>query len=765
VSYEFGGFRLDPRRRLLLGADEAPIEIPSRAFDLLIYLVEHPGDVLEKSTLLKAVWPTTVVEESNLSQAIFLLRRALGDTAAEHHFIATVPGRGYQFVAAVGKNDGAGAMTPSEIASTSAPRLTKTFPSAQDRARWLWTSGLVLILAAAGFTWWLRAPVRPASTGPANATVAVLPFTDLTPAKDMEYLADGLADEITGQLAKLPDLRVIGRRSAFTFKNTNEDVRTIGQRLRVKTVLEGSVRKESGRLRISTQLTQARDGVSLWSESYDRDFDDLLGLQSTIAREVAAALTPIVGNKVAPHEAPLTRSPEAYAAYLRGQFIYRKQINAEFGAACDEFKRATVFDPQFALAFAQLGRCYEMMAYRTQGNTAQLHSLGSAAVDRALQLDPSIADVWWMAWFSERGNSPFLARVNRLQRTLAMNPNDTEVMLSLAWTYLRLGRTEAAVRLLERAYQVDPLWTAVISALAQQHYDERGDRAELLRLADELERISPNDPGASQLRARAAFTEGRALDWDRVIARAVAIAPRDLPVNGYLSIDYAQLGIYDAALHHAKVTRLANPQNAAGWYNLTYLQLASGNLAAARSIVEEAMRLHPDDFLARRARAELLYFEHDCAGSIDSSIQAEPLLAQPFSSLDVIQDAENVPMLAWCLRQQGNIARADEIGRAFELQFPKRYFGAAWNGLRARMAAAMGDRRELLTSLRAIDASRSMVFAFFPHEPMIQPWLADPEVKALLGSLAARRAEWRRILPKSSMRVPVPGLSPKDLGS
>jgi len=759
MGFEFGGFRLDAAQRRLFAPDGAAIELPSRAFDVLLFMVERPGQLLDKTAILKAVWAGTVVEEGNLSQCVFALRRALGDTASEHRFIATVPGRGYQFVAAV------------QASAAASPPATPTAEAEQPVSRESGSRRLWLALAAGAMlslaAWWIWSRFSPLAETPAAGSssaqnrIAVLPFVDLSPAHDMEYFADGIAEELTTNLAKSGKLRVVGRRSAFKFKDTNADARAIGQQLNVDSILEGSVRKEGGRIRISALLSRTSDGFTLWTETYDRTLDDVLDLQGKIAQEVVAALQAVVKGEAKPNVALLTRNADAYRAFLRGVFIYRQAIDSETAAACEEFRRATVLDPQFALAHARLGRCYDLLSRRTMGDSVEHRRLAFASMDRALALDPSLAELWWLRWMNERDNAAFTVRVARFETALAADPGDSESMLSLAGTYRRLGRHEEARRLLEQAYDTDPLWVVAIQTLAVAAYTANGDRQRFLDLADESERVAPNSPAAHQLRASLALIEGRALDWDKAVARQVEVVPRDVPVNGYLSLDYANIGAFDAAFHHAKITQQVNPRSAAGWYNLAYINLAQGKAEAAQAIVEEGLRLHPEDFLALRARAELRYFRGDCAGSIESLLQAQPAFAQPTSSLDLVSGESNsVPMLVWCLRKQGNFTRVAEILQTLERQLPGTYAGGYFDGLAARMAAATENRQLLIARLRKLLDSGSMQFTFSRFEPMIGPYLEDPDIKPLLARLEERRAEWRRIIPMSSLRVPIPGASP-----
>ena len=225
----------------------------------------------------------------------------------------------------------------------------------------------LLIALLVAFRFW------PASTPPepsnvtaslAPASIAVMPFADLSPGKDMEYFADGIAEELISSLSKVGGLDVIGRRSSFAFKGKGDDAQSIGEKLRVATILEGSVRKEGDRIRITVQLTRTRDGVSLWAETYDRKFDDVLDIQGSIAREVVAALAPLMqlyqeASKPVGFDAVLTRDAEAYRAYLRGVYLFTRWNDRDPLPARTEFLRALERDPEFAKAYAMLARTYQ----------------------------------------------------------------------------------------------------------------------------------------------------------------------------------------------------------------------------------------------------------------------------------------------------------------------------------------------------------------------------------------------------------------------
>jgi TolB-like protein/DNA-binding winged helix-turn-helix (wHTH) protein len=751
---EFGEFHLDAARRQLSGPDGV-IELPSRAFDVLLYLVAHRGELLDKARLLKAVWPTTVVEEGNLSQCIFALRRALGDTATEHRFIATVPGRGYQFVAQV--HESSPGVAPPEIAS--------------PRARWPLYAGAGLALAIAllaAFRFWpAPAPASPANvaSAPVPASIAVMPFADLSSSGDMEYFADGIAEELMSSLSKVPGLRLISRHSSFAFKGKSDDARSIGEKLHVETILEGGVRKEGDRIRITVQLTRTKDGVSLWAETYDREFDDVLDIQGSIAREVAATFTHVVENsqksgQLKSTDTILTHDAEAYRAYLRGMYQYNRWTDRYYRdpePARIEFLRAVELDPQFAKAYVMLARTYQQSAWMEIGDAAQLNSLAADALDKALKLDPAIRNWWWVTdFFDDKHGAPWKVHASHLEQAIATNPTDSEPMLWLAHYYLLLARRDDALQMLERAFAADPLSPLATDHVAWWGYALHGDRQRLLDLTDQMERMWPNDPKVSWIRSNLALIEGRALDWDRAVTRVIEIDPEDYQNHAWLSYDYARFALFDAARYHAQMCRKLNPEGAACAYSIARVAMLSGDIAAARKTVLEAMTRNPQSSTIQLAQGELQYFIGDCAGALRSITQAQPAFARTEGALDLRYHDDGVAIFAWCLRQQGDTARMAALNRKFIAQHAPPVTAGLFEHRRARMAAATGDREALVAHLTALANTRSPDFTFVRHEPMIQAYLKDAEVVALLDKHDARRAEWGRILPKASTRVPIP---------
>jgi len=465
--YEFGDYRLDMTKRLLFGrggnpgdASTAwrPVSLTPKAFDTLVYLVEHDGAVLAKNELMRAIWPDTAVEENNLNQNISLLRRVLGEDRSEHRYIATVPGRGYQFVASV-----------RVTAGTAEP------------------------------------------TGQAESSIAVLPFLNLSADPANDYFCDGLAEDLINALSQLEQLRVAARTSAFFFKGRHADVREIGQKLNVSTVLEGSVRRSGNRLRITAQLISVSDGYHLWSERFDRETEmrDIFDLQDEITLAVVSALKlKLLGGEKSALLKHHTGNIRAYEFYLKGRFHMFKATPAGIRTGISFFERAIQLDSSYALAQVGLAHAYRLSVLALDVEPTGTFARAKAAALKALAIDDNLAEahaalgfiILWHDW-------DWNAAARQVQRSLELNRHSADTH----WFYGRLlsakGQHREALAEIELARQLDPL-SPIINASEGLYllYAGRGEEA-LTRLRETVE-LDPNSLLARLFLIRALIARG-----------------------------------------------------------------------------------------------------------------------------------------------------------------------------------------------------------------------------------------------------------------
>jgi TolB-like protein/DNA-binding winged helix-turn-helix (wHTH) protein/Tfp pilus assembly protein PilF len=464
--YEFGEFRLDAGKRLLWRAG-APVRLTPRVFETLLYLVAHHDTVLDKERLMEAVWPDSIVEENNLTQNISTLRRVFGETPGSHHYIVTVPGRGYRFVAKTKMREADAGVQPvgipeaglapaenktEDVASATQPKPRRSF-----RPILLATAAVLVLSVAALFIWRGRTqnpPETPAKIPSARIvlpekSIAVLPFANLSADKENAFFTEGVQDDILTELAKFADLKVISRTSVASYAaGPNRNLREIGQELGVANVLEGSVRREGGKVRVTAQLIEMRTNTHLWAETYDRDLADVFAIQSDIAQRIATALE----AKLAPEEkarldARPTTNSEAYVLYVtaRGTENY---IEAE-----KIYMKAIALDPGFALAYAQASILNSWVSVYDGTHKSKARS----QAEEALRLSPALGEAHMalglcLYW----GDKKYDAALKEFQVAAATSPNNADVHGYIGGIYRRQGRWHESIASMERARSLDP---------------------------------------------------------------------------------------------------------------------------------------------------------------------------------------------------------------------------------------------------------------------------------------------------------------------
>jgi TolB-like protein/DNA-binding winged helix-turn-helix (wHTH) protein/Tfp pilus assembly protein PilF len=442
LIYEFGEFRLDAQRRVLASrSDGQQLQVPGKVLDTLMYMVERAGQVLDKRTLLSEIWPDVVVEEGNLTQTIYALRRVLGETPDEHRFIVTVPGRGYRFVADV---------------TTSL--LDEGLPPARRKS--LAVGAALTLIALAGIAVFLfRGPDEArsvAAVAAARPSIAVLPFVDMSEGQDQAYFAEGLSEEILNLLAQSTSLRVTARTSSFSFKGRNVDIPTIAGALNVTHVLEGSVRRAGGRVRVTAQLVEGTTSAHAWSQTYDRDVTDIFGVQDDIAGAVAEALQTRLTGESNPSTGQ-TRNATAFERYLHGRYFFNRRGEADLALAKEYFEQSLQADPNYARAWVGLAGVYYLVPWPAPQSA---RDAWAEAVKRGLALGPNLAEAHvraaqYYGWLGDPQTSD-----QHCKRAIALNPSDPLVLGVSAGKAFAAGHWSEGISLQRRAVAVDPLAAA-----------------------------------------------------------------------------------------------------------------------------------------------------------------------------------------------------------------------------------------------------------------------------------------------------------------
>jgi TolB-like protein/DNA-binding winged helix-turn-helix (wHTH) protein/tetratricopeptide (TPR) repeat protein len=507
MIYEFGDFELDALRRVLVSrADGQKVDITGRVLEALVYFVERPGQLVDKKSLIEALWPHVVVEEGSLTQTIHSLRRVLGEKPGEHRYIATVPGRGYRFVAEVRER----AEQPKPDAVP--PRRPKTVLA--------WAAlSLVLLAVITVLVWRGRGQPVEAAAVPPHPSIAVLPFVDMSTEQDQEHFADGLSEEILNLLAHADNLRVIARTSSFSFKHQNVDIKTIAQRLDVSYVLEGSVRKSGEHVRITAQLIDSSTSAHVWSDTYDRDVQDIFGVQRGIAAAVADALHVTLG-RAEPRRAETT-STQAYEHYLQGRHLFQRRSGEDLLQAKSHFEQAVRIDPNYARAWAALAGVYFVARYEGPELPNAMQNWREAA-ERAVALAPDLAEAHIRAaqYYGHAGDpdGDRDAMQKHFARAAALDPDDPLVLGMSQGHAIGEGRLQDAIDLQRRVVSIDPLSAT-----------DRGNLGTLLMMVGglpeaqaELERaleLSPASINMTEGIANVLILQGRAAEALKVVSR------------------------------------------------------------------------------------------------------------------------------------------------------------------------------------------------------------------------------------------------------
>jgi DNA-binding winged helix-turn-helix (wHTH) protein/TolB-like protein/Flp pilus assembly protein TadD len=445
VIYQFGDFRLDPAQRLLT-RDAQPVAMTPKAFDLLVYFVEHHGRLVEKSTLMAALWPDTIVEEANLAFQVSALRKALDDGGAGDALIQTVPTKGYRFVAEVTRRG-----------------VDADQTSAHEQMRWrsrkmgLWAISLAAVIVV-GVVVMNR--LRADRQVP-RVTIAVLPFEHLG-GPEREYLTDGLTEETSASLGQIdPEhLSVKGRQSTRRYKNTAKSLAEIGQELGVEYLVEGSVRAESSRLRVTAMLIRARDQTQVWSESFESEPGSMLELQrelsAAIARQVGLRLSPDRLTALAPRH---TRNAEAYDLYLRGRYFWNQLTPETNRRAVESYQKATQLDSTFALAWAGLADIYSTSPITSDVPPRDVSAKAREAAAHAVASGPDLAETqtalgtvhFWLDWDWPAADVAF-------RKAISADPAYAQAHRNLGLVLAAMGRHDEARDAMSHARKLEPFY-------------------------------------------------------------------------------------------------------------------------------------------------------------------------------------------------------------------------------------------------------------------------------------------------------------------
>ena len=449
VFYEFGPFRLDASERVLLHSGER-VALTPKVFDTLLALVQSSGKLVEKDALMRLVWPDTAfVEEGNLANNVFVLRKALGETA-DQRYIETVPKRGYRFVAEVRQGcDVAAGLTADQDAGTKAIRA-KRFD-----ARLVVGIVLIGLIAAAWWTW--RRLERTPHSG--VESLAVLPFKPVSEDSETALLGVGMADSLITKLGSIRQMRVRPTSAVQKYADPKQNPLAAGHEQRVDAVLEGTIQRSGERIRVTVRLLRVSDGSLLWSGAFADRFTGLFTVEDSISQGVAGALSVSVSPEEKKRVAKRhTTNPEAFQAYARGRYYCSKPGREAFDRAVQSFREAIDKDPRYALAWAGLAYAYFGLSGMGFEPPSQVASKEEYAARQALALDDSLG---WphasLGMIAFRFHYDRARAEREFKRALDLSPNEAAIHYMYGWYLALLGQTQEALAQMKLAVELDPL--------------------------------------------------------------------------------------------------------------------------------------------------------------------------------------------------------------------------------------------------------------------------------------------------------------------
>ena len=428
--YHFGPFCLDTKERVLL-RDGRVVPLTPKALRILLVLVRNKGHVVEKDVLMDEVWPDEFVEEGNLAQHVFMVRRALGETTEAPGYIETIPRRGYRFLELKIDPDAASHINCQDQAGTD-------------------------------------------ENNEPPHLVAVLPFNSNGDDHALEHLSDGITESLINSLSMLPQLRVTARSTVFRYKGSLDHV-SIGRDLRVQFVLVGRIEVRGDKLMIATELVDVTNGWQLWGRSFNTEANSVFDIQDEITREIASSL----GLKlIAAQEQSLTKryteSSEAYQAYLKGRFYWSKRSEAGLHKSINHFNQAIGLDPKYALAHAGLADTYNVLGFYSMLAPTDAFPKARAAGMEALSIDSNLAEPHASLGFIKTHHEwDWHGAEQCFRRSIKLNPNYVTARLFYGSLLVAMSRFDEAIAQYKLALEIDPLSLIATAGLGYAYYFSR----------------------------------------------------------------------------------------------------------------------------------------------------------------------------------------------------------------------------------------------------------------------------------------------------
>jgi len=580
-NFRMGPWLVQPDLNRLSDGDRV-VTLEPRVMGVLVCLAGRPGKIVNADELLDRVWHGRTHTDNTIYQAATHLRKALDDDIHNPRYIETIPKKGYRLICPV---------TPLAADADSPDDAFNSWSGWPHRRRNLAIAAaiasiIVAIILIANPQ--IRDQLLQTNEGPTEKSVAVLPFIDMSEDGSQQYLADGVAEELIHVLSNLPDLRVIARTSSFAFRDSNDDIRKIGSKLNAATILEGSVRKDGDRIRVTSQLVDTRNGYHLWSLTFDRRITDIFSIQNEIALAVAKTFEyrELVDFPTDNNAAPQI-ALQTYDLYLLGLHYMRKDTPSGHMRAIEYFDSAIENDPSFARAYAGLSKSY-WSRFWYEADQDLLEKAESAA-EYALLLDDQSAEAFAALGQIKETRRDWSGAEAAFTKAVELDPNDIGAHVGLVGTYYAQGRHDDAHDMVENALELHPISGELNYWMGQYHL-RKGHRDWNTAL-EYFERAMEGEPNFN----RSYFTVGNYYFTTGQLDQAIPYLRKvvDLTTGPtkigrgvpMLLSTYVNIGDYDSAAQTIRRMKEFEPDHFRIISSEIQLRLARGDFSAARDIV------------------------------------------------------------------------------------------------------------------------------------------------------------------------------------
>lgn len=593
--YEFGAFRVDPRERQLL-RDGTPVPLTAKAFDTLLLLISRSGHLVERTEIMRAVWPDSFVEEANLTVTIHMLRKALNDIdeSSEHKYIETVAKRGYRFLGSVREVEVEG--TPELKHALAAPSLENEaiITVAERKSSWLSHYPLrvsLLTVVSLAIVFFAVRAWETTEAGGKIQSLAVLPFRSLNPDANQDYLGLAMADAIITKLGTTGQVLVKPTSSVMKYANSADDPLSIGHEQKVDAILSGNIQHMPDRVRVTAQLVRVSDGSLLWADSFEETPQRMFALEGEVEERVARSMSVHLEKSVRAEPADRqSRNFNAYKLYLEGRYFWNKRTEEGLRRSIEYFQQATLEDPQYAAAYAGLADSYALLGSYGVEPTEQAYPNARSAALKALELDNSLSEAHTslgMIAFYYEWNWP--QAEHEFQRSIDLNPKYAMAHMWYADNLAAMGRGDEAMDQIRQAQELDPLSLIINTEVGRVFY--------FLRKYDQ-----------------ATIAYRKVLDFDPQFARA----------HTRLGMTFAAEQNFNDAVREFQLSQQLSGNDPYLDGLLGYAQAFAGNKAEARRLLQKLTQRAQREFVPAYSMALI------CVG-LGERDRAMQLLAQSYT--------------------------------------------------------------------------------------------------------------------------------------